>query len=221
MSYISVPEFIESPFYCGFVSCCAVSGAALSGTISGYIDAAISIMNSFLGRDLSMSDYTLVFRGDDSDTLFTENFPTTGVTSFTWRDITSYRTYPSTYLNNSSILTGNVTDYYLADTRSGLIRVRQGLLRDYEYRLTYSAGYNPIPQDIKTATAMFVVNLAQRTDNMALANPDHTVDSLRVDKIATTHGSAKVIKNVILKSINDLNDIPIPVRAILLRYKSF
>ena len=122
--------------------------------------------------------------------------------------------------SNNEIVASNY--FYIDDEESGLIRNLNGFRRDYTYTIEYTAGwdYLNIPKPIKTAIMMLVVNLSQRLDNMNLSNVDFSVGSIKVDKASSiTFAQSNMIKQVVAKSIKELNDMPIPVMKILDRYK--
>jgi hypothetical protein len=217
-NYITVPEFLDSEFYCHFASCCATSGEALSGYVEDLITTSQDLFNSFLGWDLCMQSRTDIIRGDDSHSYFTHFIPVnpTGSVDITYRRIDHYNGYYS----NVGVVTGVVTNAYLVDYRDGMIRLPLGFSHNADYTVNYEAGYEVIPRDIKRAMCMMVLNLHQRLDNMQLTNPDFSMDSVRVDKtIGTQFGSSRLLKQVVVKDIRGLNDLPIIIQNVLNRYK--
>lgn len=222
-NYIDEDYFIASPFYCTFPTCCSSGEVELRQEILGLIEVSQSIFDSYLGFSFCNKQCQDIFRGDDSDCFFTRSTPViaSGNVTASYRVLQRYR---GSYFGNytAPVTTGVISDCYVEDDSTGLIRFPQWLRADFTYTVNYEAGYHQesLPKDIKTAMCMMVLNLAQRLDNGQLSNPDHTVDSLRVDKASSvSFGNSKLIKQVVLKKMSDFNDLPIPVLQILNRYK--
>lgn len=215
--YITVNEFKASPFFCSFPECCIPTGMTIDDVLGLVITSAQSLINSYLGWEICLLDRTDIFSGSDERSYFTEFAPVDTTNGYTM----NIRHNNMMYANPTSETLDQTTPFLrFADVRTGWFKFDRGFRYDDEYTLTYKAGYSVIPDEIKTAMYMLVLNLAQRLDNMALTNPDMTVDSINVDKsVVTNYGSARIIKNVTVKSIDELNDLPVVIKKILDRFK--
>lgn len=222
--YISVEEYFNSPFNNAFANCAMITGAVLSGIISGLIDVAQSLVDNYIGREFCPKDYEEIFRGDDSYTYFTDNKNILGISGITFLDINSG-------FNN---ITGTIDSsfYKISDSKSGLIRITrnfsnglyhlngQGFSRNHEYSVIYRAGYETIPSDIKTAMCILVTSLSLAIDTSQISIPDGgTIDSIKLDKMGATYGSGRLNKTIIMRDMNDTNNLPVTVFQILNRYK--
>ena len=218
--YITVDEFKTSPYFCSLPDCCIPSGGTIDDVINPLIIESKIIFDSYLGYELCILPRNDYFMGDNSRAYFTEYAPVvpeSGVI-IEYRNSTNYYGTPTT----GSIDNTLDTRLYIADKKTGNIKFSSGFKRDYEWNVKYYAGYpdTNIPSEIKTAMCMMVLNLAQRLDNMQMTNPDFTLDRINIDKsMDISYGSGKVIKNVVVKSMKELYDIPIPIMKILDRFK--
>ena len=215
--FITLDEFKASPFFCHMPTCCA-TGAMQDVYIETFIDLAQSTVESYMGWDICLSRRTDNVNGDNSSSMFLQYVPVspTGSLTITYKDHSR-----GLYLNNvSTIATGIITDFYVEDYKTGLIRFPYGFRSGVNYIIDYQAGYDPIPAIIKQAMNMLVLNLAQRLDNNNFNNPDLSIDSINVNKVAVaTFGSSKMVKQIVMKSMKELIDLPVPVARILDRYR--
>lgn len=214
--YITLQEFKDSPYFCSFPECCIPEGGTIDQVIESVIFEAQVLINSYLGYEVCLLPRKDYFIGDDSKAYFTQFTPIDPTAGY---DL-NYRS--NIYLAPPYTGTIDETDLnlYIADTTTGNLKYTRKFKRGTEYDLSYTAGYLIIPNEIKTAMYMLVLNLAQRLDNMQLQNPDFTVDKISLDKSADiTYGSSRIIKNLVVRSIKDLSDMPVPIMKILDRFK--
>lgn len=217
--YITVDEFKLSPYFCHFPDCCLPTGMIIDNIITGFITEAQDLINSYLGWEICVLPREDIFTGDYQNSYFTDYSPIIAPSG----NILEYQRIRNSgdnyYSFNvpSSLITGTVD---IRDKKSGLVRFYQGFREDFEYKLSYYAGYEIIPSEIKTAMYMLILNLAQRLDTGNLSNPDISIDRIDIDKSASYNfGAGKMIKNIISRSINELSDLPLPVKKILDRFK--
>lgn len=214
--YITIQEFKDSPYFCSFPECCIPEGGTIDQVLTPIIFESQVLINSYLGYEVCLLPRKDYFMGDDSKVYFTQFTPIDPTAGY---DL-SYRS--NVYLAPPYTGTIDETDLnlYVADTTTGNLKYTRKFKRGTEYDLSYTAGYLIIPNEIKTAMYMLVLNLAQRLDNMQLQNPDFTVDKISLDKSADiTYGSSRIIKNLVVRSIKDLSDMPVPIMKILDRFK--
>lgn len=213
--YITADEFINSEYFCSFPTCCVPTGMSLNDLIDLTILEAQAIINSYLGWELCLLPRNDYFIGDNSRVYFTEFIP---LDPTTFLSLKSNSIYSRDIIETISSETDN--KLYIADKSTGNIKNNYIFKNNKEYNLSYQAGYEIIPSEIKTALKMLIVNIAQRLDNMNLSNPDFSLDKVNIDKsMDIGFGSGKMIKNVVVKAISELSDIPIPVMKILDRFK--
>lgn len=227
-TYISVSEYLNSAYAGALGNCDNVTGSLLTDFVSGLIDVAQSLVDNYIGRTFCPQTYEEIFTGDDSTTYFTDNKNILGISGITFLDVRNYASF-----NSNNVLTGtlNPTDYKISDSKLGLIRMlsnynngllhmRRGFSRDYEYSLIYRAGYETIPNDVKTAMYILVTSLSLAIDTGQISIPDGgTVDLLKLDKMSANYGNGKLNKTVLLRDMNELNNLPVTVYQILNRYK--
>ena len=210
--YITVEEFKNSPFYCSFPVCC-ISGTAITEDeyIDSFIDLAQAEFESYMGWEICLLERKEHFRGDGSVTIFTTYRPIDDTIPIELEEIRySY--------SGRSVLPSQPA--YVDSPTEGIITKPTGYCRNVQYNLTYNAGYEIIPDDIKQAMCMMVLNLAQRLDNNNANNPDLSIDSININKTATANfGSSKMVKQIVMKSMKELCDLPTPVARILDRYR--
>jgi len=216
--YVTLEEFNATPYACQIASCCTVTDEALEILKDQLLEEAQILCDSYMGKELCKQQREDVFVGDDSYSYFLRYLPL-DITE----DITITKRERGGNLGGIIDPT-NVTNnfFYVEDKSIGSIRNTLGFSQSYAYTITYTAGYDllEIPRDIKRAIMMLAVNLSQRLDNMNLSTSDFSVTSIKVDKASsTTFGQSGVVKQVIAKSIKELNDLPLPVMKILDRYK--
>jgi len=210
--YITVQEFKDSPFYCHLPTCC-VTGAITEDTyIDSFIDLAQSSFVSYMGWEICQLERKETFKGDNSPTIFTTYIPISEVEPIELEEIR--------YGYSGRTVTASQSAY-LDSPKEGIITKPTYFSRDIRYNITYTAGYEIIPDEIKQAMCMMVLNLAQRLDNNNANNPDLSIDSINVNKTATaTFGSSKMVKQIVMKSMRELCDLPTPVARILDRYRT-
>lgn len=216
--YITIQEFKDSPYFCSFPECCIPTGGTIDQVLAPIILESQILINSYLGYEVCLLPRKDYFIGDDSKAYFTQFVPIDTINGYSL-------TYRSNIYNAppySGTIDQTNLNLYVADKTTGNIKYTRRFKRRTEYSLSYNAGYpnTAIPNEIKTAMYMLTLNLAQRLDNMQLQNPDFTVDKITLDKSADiTYGSSRIIKNLVVRSIKDLSDMPVPIMKILDRFK--
>ncbi len=214
---LTLDEFKSSPFNDALVICSAPSGDARDAYIEGLIQVAQESVVSFLGWDICMQPRKDITKGDDSNTYFLDFLPVnpTGTIEINYKQIMR-----NNLGSSISGLNGFITDFYLADDRTGQLRFPQGFLSGIEYMISYESGFSVIPDQIKLAVKLLVLSYGQRLDNQQLSNPDFNLAGTKVDRsIGVNFGNSGLIKQIILKNISELNDLPITVLKLLQRFK--
>lgn len=217
MAYITLQEFKDSPFYCAFASCCTATQPEIDAQITGLILSCQSIIDNYINTTLEETERRDIFEGDNDTSYFLEHIP---VLSTPTPTIAYKKLIEEFYESTAPAVTGTITDFEIEDNKTGLIRSNILFKKRYIYTIDYTSGYTVIPEDMKQAMYMFVLNMSQRIDFNNMSNPDVTVDRISIDKIqSTSFGNAKNVKNVVVKNILDLNSIPIHVLSIINKYK--
>ena len=216
--FVTLEDFYNSPYECSIASCCNITGEARDVFIDQLLEESQIMVESYLGKEICKQTRKDVFVGDDSYSYFLRHLPIDPTGEVTIEKRHRFGNYSGA--STPTVVENNF--FYLEDESIGSIRNVMGFSKSYSYAVEYTAGYEliDIPKDIKRAVMLLAINLSQRLDNMNLSNVDFSVASIKVDKASSTaFGSSGVVKQVIAKSIKELNDLPLPVIKILDRYK--
>lgn len=216
---ITVAEFVASSYYCSFPNCCEVSN--IGAKIQELIDQVGALFENYLGYSFCPTLQEEIFTGDDTFSKFLNVYPMI-IDADNLVTISSRQVYGGSNISlyTSTYQTIQETAFITADKKTSLIRKQYPFFRQREYTINYTSGFTLIPKDIKVATMMMILNLAQRIDNQNINNPDFSVSGLKIDKAAAySFGSSNLIKQVVVKNINELNGLPIPIISILNRYR--
>lgn len=217
MALVTLAEVKASPYYCAYASCCTATELEIDAQIEGLIIACQAIIENYLGYEIEPTERIDKFEGDYSTSYFTDYTPVIDTPTPTLSYKKLQREF---YETTAPSVTGDITEFEIEDAKTGLIRSNILFKENHIYTLTYTSGFEVIPQDLKEAVIMFIINMSQRIDLNNMSNVDVTVDRIQVDKIQTTSfGNGRNIKNIVVKDISDLNSIPIHVLAILRKYK--
>ena len=215
--YISVEEFQQSSYYCAYTECCGSTGTT---QIAELIDVATSLIDNYLGRTLWNKSYEDKFIGKNLNSYYTAFIPVTEISSITYKrkrnDSYEY------FQNGFSVSTSGsiqVTNYELINDRTGLIEVDNGFSKEARYTILYRAGYTEIPEDVKTACKILVVQLATMIDSGNIVNTETSYENIKIDKTSFSIGASKYVKNIVFKSVDEIPALPYMVQAILKRYK--
>jgi hypothetical protein len=217
MAYVTLQEFKDSPFYCAYASCCTATDLEIDAQITGLILSCQSIIDNYINTTLEEKERKDIFEGDNSSSYFLEHIP---VLADPVPTIAYKKLVEEFYENTAPAVTGTITDFEIEDETTGLIRSNIIFKRKYIYTVEYSSGFEVIPEDMKQAMYMFILNMSQRIDFNNMSNADITVDRISVDKVqSTSFGNAKNVKNIVVKNMLDINSIPLHVLSIINKYK--
>jgi len=121
----------------------------IEGRLSDIIVQAESHIESLLNRKIAESTYQEIVR-PKSDAIFLRNWPITQITSIEKRK--NYQdTWTTVPLSNFEL------DF---NGKTGVVLCLSDDIADYEVRVTYKAGYQTIPGDIKAAVILMTAYLA-------------------------------------------------------------
>lgn len=216
--YLTPAEFEASSYICAWQTPCCLSGTALSGLVSEMLDVAYSLINNYIGRSLCVEQHVDRFRGKDDYTAFLRYTPVLAITGFTYQYI-QRTAFSGSYDTNFPTASGTVLGAGLVDDRTGLVESMQPFRSNTRFTVRYVAGYEIIPDDIKTAMKILTAHLSQQIDSGNLANPDFSVEIVKADTGGFTFGGSKMIKNIVVRTLADLSNLPITVFKILDKYK--
>lgn len=217
--YLTYDEMYNSSYFCALQQACCVTGAAeLSGKVQELMDVAYSLINNYMGRSLCVNTYVDRFRGNGTNVVWTNHVPVTAITGFTYRTVMQ-SCYIGDYSENIPVTSGNVLGTYLVDDTTGLIESLHPFSKRYRFEIRYQAGYTEIPEDIKTAMKILTTHLSQQIDSGNIANPDFSIEGVKSDTAGFTFGGSKMIKNIVVRTLADLSNLPITVFKILDKYK--
>ena len=209
--YVTIQEFKDSPFFCQFPTCCISGSIDLDTYIEAFIDLTKAEFDSYLGWEICLLDRKESFRGEGDNIIFTTYTPIDEETEITLNEI---------YYTESGKQLKECGKAFVETPEIGSIVKPSSFSSTKRYQIEYKAGFDPIPDDIKQAFNMMILNLAQRLDNNNANNPDLSIDSINISKTATANfGSSKMVKQVVMKSMRELCDLPVPVARILDRYR--
>ncbi len=206
--YITNDEFIASNYYCLFTECCTLTGST-DALITELIICATSLIDNYLGFSLWEQERKDRFVGSNRNIYFTKYTPIKEILSLTWNE----RNTPSC---TGDMTTGSV--FYELD--EGILTSDYRFCRYKKYILKYVAGFLEIPEDIKTATKILVANLSQQIDTGNINNPEMNQSMGKLDNVLTYGiGTSGLLKNYLIKDMNDIKNLPTSVYPILNKYK--
>lgn len=216
--YITVPQFTGSVYYGGLSIPCSLSGAV--GTyVQELIDMATSLIDNYLGYSLWSQSRKETFRGNGIEQKYLSYFPVNSITSVTYQRVRENYYGNGYYSQPISVTSGVVNSFYLIDENTGLVEIDGGFMNNYRYTVNYVAGRTTIPDDIKTVTKILVAQISLQIDTGNMANADLSYDNVKMDSVSFSFGGSKIIKNMVIKDVNDLQALPATVYPILNRYK--
>lgn len=205
--YITVQEFKDSPYYCAFETCCNFSGD-IDILISGYVDMATALVKNYVGYDLWSQQRNERFMGKDNHIYFAQYYPLQEVNSLFYR------------VKNRPSCTGDIP-YIITDYDKGIIESDSTFHSDYRYELNYNAGYTEIPHDIKVACFLLIAQVSTQIDLGNIANPNVGQSGGKLDQLISysVGNNTGVLSNLLLKSADEIKNLPITVYPILNRYR--
>jgi len=213
--YITVEEFVNSAYYCAYTECCATTGTAI---LEGLIINATALFDNYLGRTLWNQQYNDRFLGRNLNIYHTAFIPVTEITSITYKKkrVNDYEYFQQGVSVQPS---GTITAFELINDRTGLIEVDYGFSKEARYTVDYMAGYTEIPDDVKEACKMMVVQLATMIDSGNIVNMEASYENIKIDKTSFSIGASKYVKNLVFKNADEVPSLPLVIQKVLSRYK--
>ena len=156
-----------------------ITSAAQDDQLSTLIPSAEQVIKNYVHRDLESQTYTQIYSGTDQRHLVLRQTPVTAITSVYEDDDAYYGQGQAPVFDSTTLLTEGIDfvldrDISTTYSKSGILwrigYVWPKARRHYYYRtlshepgppfgnikVTYVAGFSPIPDDIKYAVAMLV-----------------------------------------------------------------
>jgi hypothetical protein len=117
--------------------------------IAGVLASAEAIIQTRLGRQVTVTTYTEVIRNADTNIVFVKRRPITSVTSVR-------RKYPTPYSGWTTIAPERIS----FEPGPGYVEVLYDDIRGFDVEVTYQAGYAEVPAEIREAILIQAVLLA-------------------------------------------------------------
>jgi hypothetical protein len=212
MSYVSVQEFLSSPYGADFQPGEDCSVFASSGDVEDFLEYISSIIDLYAGQTFGTGIVEEEFIGKAGQTrVYLRKFPL--------HQINSVKYNQAGYSSNFNVegygldqLTMDPTNYKFF--KDGRVIFNGSLYSDAVYQVEYIAGYQDIPKPIKMATLMLANTYAQAVDTGSVAIPEGGSTTRFVfDKFESNYVDPR-------QRYDDMNvGIPVTVQAILNRFK--
>lgn len=212
MSYVTVEEFLSSPYGADFQPGEDCSVFASSGDVEDFLEYISSLIDLYAGQTFGTGVVEEEFIGKTGQTrVYLRKFPLHSITSIKYNN----PGYSSNF---------NVEGYRLEQIevdpgtyrffKDGRVIFSGSLYSDAVYHAEYIAGYQDIPKPIKMATLMLANTYAQAVDTGSVAIPEGGSTTRFVfDKFETNYVDPR-------QRYDNMNiGIPVTVHAILNRYK--
>jgi len=212
MSYVTVQEFLSSPYGADFQPGEDCSVFASSGDVLDFLEYISSLIDLYAGQSFGTGVVEEEFIGKAGQTrVYLRKFPLHAINSIKYHQAS----YSSTFniegyrLEQITMDPGNYRFF-----KDGRVLFNGSLYSDAVYQVEYIAGYQEIPNPIKMATLMLANTYAQAVDTGSVAIPEGGSTTRFVfDKFETNYVDPR-------QRYDNMNiGIPVTVHSILNRYK--
>jgi hypothetical protein len=134
-----------------FVTVNDLTDAGLTGEtayLEALINRASSLIEKYIGRSIKSATYIEEYDGNHTGMIALKNYPLTAITSVeTITGEIGDPDYDSLDTDEYSLLNKDTDSY----SQPGIIRIARRYMGHDRYRITYTAGYATVPEDLKQA----------------------------------------------------------------------
>lgn len=212
MSYVSVQEFLSSPYGADFQPGEDCSVFASSGDVEDFLEYISSLIDLYAGQTFGTGVVEEEFIGKAGQTrVYLRKFPLHQINSVKYNQA-GYSSSFNVEGYGLDQLTMDPTNYKFF--KDGRVIFNGTLYSDAVYQVEYIAGYQDIPKPIKMATLMLANTYAQAVDTGSVAIPEGgSITRFVFNKFESNYVDPR-------QRYDDMNiGIPVTVQAILNRFK--
>lgn len=212
MAYVTIEEFLGSPYGADFQPGADCSVFAASGDVGTFLEYISSLVDLYAGQTFGTGVVVEEFVPRTGQTkVYLRKFPVHEIASITYNPIGSSYSFQNDGYDIGNQTVDPTTYKFFMD---GRVIFSGKLSSNAIYQATYTAGYQQIPNPIKLATLMLANTYAQAVDTGSVAIPEGGSTTRFVfDKLEQNYVDPR-------QRYDDMNvGIPVTVQAILNRYK--
>jgi hypothetical protein len=212
MSYVTVQEFLSSPYGADFQPGEDCSVFASTGDVLDFLEYISSLIDLYAGQTFGTGVIEEEFIGkSNQNRVYLRKFPLHEIISIKYNLAGYSSLYKSEGYNTGQITLDPLTYGFFKD---GRVIFRNSLFSDAVYQVEYIAGYQEIPKPIKMATLMLANTYAQSVDTGSVAIPEGgAITRFVFNKFESNYVDPR-------QRYDDMNiGIPVTIQAILNRYK--
>lgn len=212
MAYVTIEEFLSSPYGADFQPGADCSVFAASGDVGDFLEYISSLVDLYAGQTFGTGIIVEEFVPRTGQTkVYLRKFPVHQVVSITYNPIGSSYSFQNDGYDIGSQTVDPTTYKFFMD---GRVIFSGKLSSNAIYQATYTAGYLQIPNPIKLATLMLANTYAQAVDTGSVAIPEGgSMTRFVFDKLEQNYVDPRQ------RYDNMKVGIPVTVQAILNRYK--
>jgi hypothetical protein len=212
MAYVTIQEFLNSPYGADFQPGSDCSVFASSGDVGDFLEYVSSLIDLYAGQSFGTGVVIEEFVPRSGQTkVYLRKFPIHEITSITYNPLNSNYSLRDDGYSVSEQTVDPSTYKFFTDGRV----IFSGILSSNAvYQATYVAGYVQIPNPIKMATLMLANTYAQSVDTGSVSIPEGgSITRFVFDKLEQNYVDPR-------QRYDNMNiGIPVTVYAILNRYK--
>lgn len=212
MAYVTIQEFLNSPYGADFQPGTDCSVFATSGDIGDFLEYISSLIDLYAGQSFGTGVIVEEFVPRSGQTkVYLRKFPVHDVTSITYNPVGfNYSFQNEGYATNSRTVDPATYKFFM----DGRVIFSSVLSSNAIYQATYTAGYIQIPNPIKLATLMLANTYAQAVDTGSVSIPEGgSMTRFVFDKLEQNYVDPR-------QRYDNMNiGIPVTVHSILNRYK--
>lgn len=212
MAYVTIEEFLSSPYGADFQPGSDCSVFATSGDVGDFLEYISSLIDLYAGQTFGTGIIVEEFVPRSGETkIYLRKFPVHEITSITYNPIGINAVFQDDGYN-MQVQTVDQSSYKVFT--DGRLIFAGKLSSNAIYQATYIAGYIQIPNPIKMATLMLANTYAQAVDTGSVAIPEGGSTTRFVfDKLEQNYVDPR-------QRYDNINvGIPATVYSILNRYK--
>ena len=190
---------------------------ANSGMVTGFISQVSAVISSYVGYYLGTGTYTEEFSGNGRTRYYLSKIPLLSVSSIIIDES-----------DNVDTITGTIT--YFRTYRSGKVELKdlvrssgsisyRGFKLGAKHRITYTAGYDPIPDDVKLACMMLISHMVLAAEAGTPGTDAANLMGWGFSKYREQYGTDQLKYAQQSQMGMGANDLPGPIANILRKYK--
>lgn len=211
-SYVTVQEFLSSPYGADFQPGDDCSVFASSGDVEDFLIYISSIIDLYAGQTFGTGVIVEEFIAKaGQNKVYLRKFPLHSITSIKYNQMGYGSAFDNEGFGTDQITVDPTTYKFFND---GRVIFANSLYGQAVYQAEYIAGYQQIPNPIKMATLMLANTYAQAVDTGSVAIPEGgSITRFVFNKFESNYVDPR-------QRYDDMNvGIPVTIQAILNRYK--